>query len=275
LWWNILSADAPTVAVVWSALFARASANRLSVAEATVLVLAVWVIYVSDRLLDGWTTRNREALKERHLFCERHRLVLSGLALVAGAAIVWLTMNRLQAVETSAGMKLGAFLVLYLAGTHIRRGRIHFVLPKEIAAGFLFASGVTLPLWSRCVRFQWTACLAWMLFALLCCLNCLAIECWENHAHDGPWRQAPHQFVRWADSRISQIAATLAVAAFTACFAPGVERSFRSAFLAVCIGNLLILLLNRGRTRLSPAASRVLADATLVASALVALAIGG
>ena len=68
LWWNILSVDAPAVAVVWAALFARAAGSRLSAAEAAALALSVWIIYTSDRLLAGWTASNRAALQYRHLF---------------------------------------------------------------------------------------------------------------------------------------------------------------------------------------------------------------
>lgn len=90
LWWNILSVDAPMVAVVWAALFARVSGGRLSAVEASALVLSVWIIYVSDRLLDGWTARNRAELQERYLFCERHRFALAGLVMAATAVVLWL-----------------------------------------------------------------------------------------------------------------------------------------------------------------------------------------
>jgi hypothetical protein len=134
-------------------------------------------------VLDGWTAKNRAALQERHLFCERHRFAL-GLAMTASAAIVWLTTDRLQAVEVSAGVKLAAILVLYMASIHAGRGRIAFVLPKEIAVGLLFASGATLPLWSRCTRFPWDACLPWVFFGLLRSLKCLSIKRWENYRQD-------------------------------------------------------------------------------------------
>ena len=127
--------------MVWAALFAHASGGKLSAAEATVLVLAVWVIYVSDRLLDGWTAKDRAALHERHRFCERHRFVLAGLVAFASGALVWLTTEHLPAAEVTAGVKLGVILVLYMAGIHAGRGRIAWVFPKEIVVGLLFACG--------------------------------------------------------------------------------------------------------------------------------------
>ena len=275
LWWNVLSVDAPTVAVAWAALFAHASGGKLSAAEATVLVLGVWVIYVSDRLLDGWTAKDRAALHERHHFCERHRFVLAPLVAFASGVLVWLTTEHLPAAEVTAGVKLGVILVLYMAGIHAGHGRIAWVFPKEIAVGLLFACGATLPLWSRSIQFPWGACLPWILFGFLCALNCLSIECWENHHRSGKWRQPPHPFVRWANSRLNRMAAALAIAALAACFVRNPKGSSISALLAVWLGALLLVFVNYGRTKLSPAALRVLADAALVVPALLALVIGG
>ena len=275
LWWNVLSIDAPTVALVWGALFARASGGRLSAGEGAVLVLTVWVIYVSDRLLDGWTEKDRAALQERHHFSERHRCVLAGLVLFACTAIAWLTTDRLQAAEVTAGVKLGVIVVLYMTGIHAGRGWIAGMLPKEIAAGFLFASGATLPVWSRAERLPWEAWLPWVLFGLLCALNCLAIECWENHHHSEQWRQSPRPFVRWADSRLNRIAAALAVAALTSCLVSNPRGSSVWVLSAVGLGALLLLVLNARRAKLSPAALRVLADAALLVPAILALGIGG
>jgi|HubBroStandDraft_1064217.scaffolds.fasta_scaffold64650_2 hypothetical protein len=275
LWWNILSVDAPTVAVIWAALFARASGIRLSTAEAAVLVLAVWVIYMSDRLLDGWTARHRTALRERHFFCAGHRFVLAVLVLSAVCAIFWVTMERLQAAEVSAGVKLGLLLAAYMASIHAGRERIARFLPKELVVGFLFAAGATLPFWSRAMQFSWHAWLPWVLFGLLCSLNCMSIECWENREPGAVWKQTTHPLIRWADTHINRIAATLALAALAVYLARDSERPSGSGLLAISIGASLILLLNCGRNKVSPVALRVLADAALVLPALIALGVRG
>ena len=281
LWWNILSIDAPAVAVVWAALFAHASGIRLPVAEAAALALSVWIIYTSDRLLDGWTAGYRAALQERHLFCERHRFVLAGLVVAASALVLWLMADGALAAETVAGVKLGVILMLYMAGIHAGRGRIARELPKEISVGFLFALGTTLPVWSRRVGFAWHEGLVWGLFGLLCSLNCLSIECWENHRRENHgqragWKQPPHPFVRWAAPRINRIAVVLAaVALLVASLARAANEASQPALFAVVAGVLLILLLNCVRMKLSSAALRVLADAALLVPALAALLIRG
>jgi hypothetical protein len=275
LWWNILSGDAPTVALAWALVFTRASGGRLSVAEAITVVLSVWIIYVSDHLLDSCTRTDQAGLAERHLFCSRHRFPLIGLVAVAGAVIFWLTTCRLHVVEMIAGVELGLILLLYMAIIHAARGRVVWALPKEIAVGFLFAFGTALPCWSKSAGFSWANGFPCFLFALLCSLNCVSIECWENHRRGGVWRQPPNPLVHWADSRINSIAAVLACGAMAASLWEGPRGSSSSSLLPVSLGALLLLLLNCARNRLSERSLRVLADVALVVPALIALVVRG
>jgi hypothetical protein len=290
LWWNILSVDAPMVAVAWAVVFGLAVGRRLTTAEGTVLFLTVWAIYVSDRLLDGWLTVNRGALRERHLFCERHRVALSGLLVLASGTIFLLATEYLPEGERDAGLRLGVILATYLGGIHIFqvipqgqgifqgqrtlrgvfRGSFAWLLPKEIAVGALFACGASLPVWSR-GEFSWSRCVPWGLFALLCCLNCLAIERWENRGDgdaglvSGAGRRTP----------ISRLAAALAGAALVGWLAEGTSASGGYEWLAVGTGALLLLALHFCRRNFSPAALRVLADAALLIPAVAVLLLRG
>jgi hypothetical protein len=81
--------------------------------------------------------------------------------------------------------------------------------------------------------------------------------------------------IRWADTHINRIAATLALAALAVYLARDSERPSGSGLLAISIGASLILLLNCGRNKVSPVALRVLADAALVLPALIALGVRG
>jgi len=247
----------------------------LSVAEAITLVISVWIIYVSDRVLDGCTGTDQAELAERHLFCSRYRFPLIGLVAVAGAVIFWLATCRLHAVEMFAGVKLGLILLLYMAIIHVGRGRVVWALPKEIAVGFLFAFGTTLPCWSKSTGFSWSNAFPCFLFALLCSLNCVSIECWENHRRGGVWRRPPNPLVHWADSRINSIAAVLACGAMAASVWEDPRGSSSSSLLPVSLGALLLLLLNCARNRISERSLRVLADVALVVPALIALVVRG
>jgi hypothetical protein len=275
LWWNILSFDAPAVAVAWASLFARSSGGRLPAVEGPALVLSVWTIYTTDRLLDGWSAKNRSILQERHLFCDRHRLFLATLVTAASALVLWLMMKTPLIPGAIAGLKLGAILVFYMAGIHAGRARLGCILPKEISVGLLFASGVTLPVWSQSVRIPWRELLPWALFGLLCSLNCLSIEYWENHRQYAGWQQPPHPFVRWAAPRINGFASALAIAALTVYFLCNFLEPSYPALIAISAAAFLLLLLNCLRAKLSSAALRFLADLALLVPALIALLLQG
>ena len=52
LWPNLLSLDAPLVALVWQDFAAHSFGHPLRLPARIVLALTVWAIYVVDRLLD-------------------------------------------------------------------------------------------------------------------------------------------------------------------------------------------------------------------------------
>jgi hypothetical protein len=271
LWWNILSLDAPTVAVVWALLLARPSHMRLRAADEIVLGLVVWCIYVSDRLFDGLNPTNQRVLRERHLFCAKHLRALTWLLVLAAFAVLWVTADFLAPLEVSAGMKLAAMIGAYMAIIHAGRGSIARFVPKEVAVGILFAVGTTLPAWSRLSEFSWDEWTPFGLFAVLCSLNCLAIECWENEPRYPDWFQGRSPVIRWAETRINQLAVALAVSAFAVVLVRRHPGPFGSGLPAISLAALLILLLNCHRNRLSGRALRVLADATLALAGGLAL----
>ena len=91
LWPNVLSLDAPIVALVWHLAFARTYEVPVGEVEAALLGLAVWAIYVADRLLDTARANDSEETA-RHAFHARHRRAfLVGILValvVAGARFI-------------------------------------------------------------------------------------------------------------------------------------------------------------------------------------------
>jgi hypothetical protein len=272
LWWNLLSLDAPTVSIVWALLFTRSHGTRISFADAIVLSLTVWAIYTGDRLLDGWTAQNREALQRRHLFCALHRTPLTCLIGFAAAGSLWITVDYLGPREVIAGMILGVMVGAYMVAIHACGRWVRRVVSKEVVVGVLFATGTTLPVWSRGGGLSWDEWASLGLFALICFLNCLAIECWENGLSGDPWRKIPRH-LRWAASRINFVAVGLAVCTIAIPCLLFPKASSRPELIAIFLAALLILLLNRSKRKLSPETLRVLADAALVVPALIALLI--
>ena len=282
LWPNLLSLDAPIVAVLWQALFLRCFHATFDRLAAGLLVLSVWLIYAADRWLDVWKkpAKNRdrypisnptlladqdgeremivlsrvstETAREpaRHRFYRRHwrRMLPAWIAVFAMAA--WLAWTRLPAVLFERGIALLAAIGVYFAF-------VHFVpwpwWPKEFAVGILFAMGTSLAAWGH-VRSPVDIATI-VLFCALCWINCAAIEVWEQRAD---WEQ---RCVSEWPVRLAAIAVGLVALIFLYDQRPilsGAETASAFAFVA----------LDRARHRLSPEALRVLADIALLTPAL-------
>jgi hypothetical protein len=138
--------------------------------------------------------------------------------------------------------------------------------------GLLFAAGTTLPLWSPNIVLPSQTWLSVALFAVLCTLNCLSIECWELRSSQNSWECIPH-LVGWANSRITPIAAALLISALVPIFVIPRNAASTPLLLAIALSALFILLLNRSRHHLSRPALRVLVDVALLVAGLLALII--
>jgi hypothetical protein len=255
-------------------LLLRAGKRTAHLQAIVALVLAVWVIYTADRLLDGLAPRSGSFLRTRHSFCARHRFVLTSLLLIFGAALIWIGMEGLEATTVRGGLILGVIVVLYLASIHAGPARFSRLLPKEIAVGMIFAAGTTVPLLSKPGRFPpqshyWV--LAALMFGLLCSLNCLSIECWERPSSIREQHKTGLPWIAWADAHLGAIALGVATAALLAGFLSACGGAMEIPFFAISSAALLTAMLNGQRRKLSPEALRVLADAALVLPALAAL----
>jgi hypothetical protein len=267
LWWNILSLDAPAVAIAWALLFARAGKVHVPAATIAVLALAVWLIYLADRLLDGVTAIDKSALRERHRFCARHRVGVCASAALGAILSTWLANRGLDAADVKAGTLLAGLVGVYMLCVHLGGAVVSRIFPKEAVVGVLFATGTALPVWSQSKAFSWSGLILWALFAVTCTLNCVAIECWEEQAPGKAASQASRA-VKRASSRIGVFAALTAAVSLPAFFS---FPSDHAAIAASAGAALLILLLNLFRARLSGSALRVLADAALLAPAIIVL----
>jgi hypothetical protein len=286
LWWNILSLDAPMVGVAWAALFVREGGGRLGIAEAVALALAVWVIYTTDRLLDGWRSQNRAALRARHVFCERHRRAFAGALVAAAAVIALLAVTTLPLSEVHAGCGLGVVVAAYMVGIHVGRGALAQRWPKELAVGILFAAGATLPWWSRGAAISFGAMAACGSLAALCAGNCMAIESWERAADErtrgdgdkrapGAGSSSKGRARGFAGGRMRGLAIALAGVVGVLGVLGVEQQTMRGVLTAAVAGAVLLLALHGMRHRLTPEALRVLADAALLVPPVVLLMAGG
>lgn len=273
LWPNLLSLDAPIVAVTWLVMFARTwRVDFLQWESYLALGLAVWVIYVVDRLLDVKVLHAEDPrLGPRHGFVSRHQKKLGWLVLVALLACLFLAFFVLPSrlighfgnpPEFGYLMPAGLMTVVFFSLNLASAGNPEIPHVRNLLAGVTFSYGTAMLahlnigtegighlLFSR----------EMLCFALLCAVNISAIHFWE---HSRQSRDEDHQAAH-------ELALTLPLAVLgAACIAFAgfdQETTRRPFYYAVMISAALLFVLNRQRERFSMDALRVLADAALVA----------
>jgi hypothetical protein len=256
--WHLASLDAPTVAVVWALGFAWTLEVHLPIWLLIALALAVWVLYVADRLLDaraGQLSGCMERLRARHRFHWAHRRVLAPMAIVAAGCAAGMVLILMPAISQQRDTVLAAAALAYLTRVHsgAKLTRIAVSLQgsfptKEISVGILFAVGCALPAVNQAAFPPWRLALPVAYLAGLAWLDCCAIERWEAGRHS-----------------IFRYAITLCIAGLFAAAWVCVDQPRPAALLtAGATSAFLLALLDWQRTRLTPLALRVAADLVLL-----------
>ena len=257
-YWHLLSLDAPTVAALWCWAFGRATRTWLAPWLPVALALGTWLFYVADRLLDA-RLAPEAMLKERHRFHERHRRWFLAIAVPVALALAVLVAHMPQSLITSYCV-LGALSLLYLGLVHLPAradGTSLQYFPKEFAIALLFAAASALPAWDEARRRaggmprHHPLLLLCPLFALLCWLNCVGIEDWEQ--------QRGGSRVRWL--------AGLAMAASCLSLFGLYNQPARWLAIAAAVSAALFLALDR--SSMKPAERRIAADLALLTPLLL------
>jgi hypothetical protein len=257
-YWHLLSLDAPTVAALWCWAFGRAARSRLAPWLPAALAMGTWLFYVADRLLDARLSPET-TLKERHHFHDRHRRWFLVVAAPVALSLAVLVARMPPSLITSYCV-LGVLSLLYLGLVHLPAracGRSLRYFPKEFAVALLFAAASALPAWDA----AWHSAagmprhhpllILCPIFAVLCWLNCVAIEGWEEHRQRG---------------RIWWIAG-LSIAA--SCFSLFGLFSQPARWLAAAVALSAVLFLVLDRSRLQAGGQRIAADLALLTPLLL------
>jgi hypothetical protein len=245
LWPNILSLDAPAVASLWQNLAAQDAGLSLSLASKIALPLSVWVIYLADRLMDSLRMESVNT-PARHTFYRSYRVVGICLLLFASALLTG-SLHFLPAVVLHNGLLVGVFVGVYLVIIHALPAWLRRYLPKELAVAVIFAAGTTLSVWSRMTNPS-AILLPAVLFALLCWLNCSAIDVWECGGSN--WR-----VTHLTPVSLGLCGVSLVLLMFTSC---------HLFLLAIALCSLGYCWLQWARTSFDADAVRVLADLPLL-----------
>jgi hypothetical protein len=258
-WWllpNLLSLDAPIVALAWQYLLEISFQTHTDWFGRAALALAVWAIYLLDRLLD--TRRPAESTEAlRHRFARNHRAAMLVLLMAALAAGVITVINASAALIVN-GSILSAAVLAYLICVHRKK----LPIPKEQAVSILFATGVALaPLAGG--SHLWAIATAALPLFFLCLANTAAIEHveWSRlHHHSSP---EPNVFTRWIAERYLGFCLGVTLICGLGAVCTSVEE-LRLPFMYSAAAMLALSLLHAARNRLSTEAFRVLADAALL-----------
>jgi hypothetical protein len=275
--------DAPIVAVVWLAIFARVWLGFLEWQSYFALGLAVWVIYVVDRLLDVKLLHADDPrLGPRHEFVKRHQKKLTWLVVAASLGCVFMAFfvlpSRLIGLPAEIGYLLpaGILTFVFFSMNLASAGNTEIPHLRNLVAGVTFSFGTAMlahmHIGSEGV-FHLLQSREMLCFALLCAVNISAIHFWE---HSRQSRDENFQAAHELALTLPLVVLGAACIAFAGFGQEAVEPEFvsqeidpeatrRAFFYAVLIAAGLLFVLNRVRERFSMDALRVLADVALIA----------
>ncbi len=268
LWPNLLSLDAPVVALLWMWLFAESFKVTIPQITYPILFLIVWTIYVGDRLFDASRLVNADKATARHQFYKNNFVVFVLLAAIAGGTALYLVLTELSEELVKRGISGLLLVALYFLFRATSANRSTYT-PRELLCGIIFAFGTVLPVYVYAGDYNSILLtLHPLMFGLLCSLNCFLISWWEREsdiANDDP---ASVTDVPDAGKYIRFAGITLALAALILRYLdfPNYGWAIHTAIFVSAAG---LVILSKLENRLSKRALRVLADVVLLSPLII------
>jgi hypothetical protein len=266
--WHLLSLDAPTVAVLWTCFIAAANHIQLPLSSTLAMVVAVWMLYAADRLMDARlldvNSTHFEDLEARHYFHHRHRKTfLTGilLASIALAALIpRLEAKAIHLYVILGGLVSGYFILIHATSGTTAQQKVAHRLPKEIAVGLCFAAATFIPTVARRPDLRLPLLPFALLFATLCSLNCLFIYSWEHEDHHA--NRPTHTITRLALHNLPLL--TILLALSSTAFTLFDHQAPQTIPFAIAISATFLLLLHNRRHVIARTTLRAAADLALV-----------
>ena len=250
--------------------------------------IAVWMLYAADRLLDTRALERHTpiavilsgaknprilrnspslqfaALEPRHYFHRRHQRAFR-IGLFAASLILAVLLPSLAPQSIRLYLALGTLVFGYFVIIHVSsaaaRAKNHR-LPKEIAVGIFFSAAVFIPTVARNPTLRLVLLPGAILFAILCCMNCLFIYAWEHPATNDSSQPEAHPTTKLALRFLPSLAIAATVSSvLLALFAPSLPRPIPAACGAA---SLLLFVLHQNHHRFSPTTLRAAADLCLL-----------
>lgn len=261
LWPNLLSLDAPLVALAWLWLYGQIwGVMDLPWELWVALAAAVWMIYALDRIIDTADGSEKKHWEVRHHFHRKHRQKFLVLVIALALWCAWATLAALSKSVIGYGFLVGAVVLAYFLLALDARKKSILSLPKNLIASAAFALGVASAAHAYApfmtIGGMITEIEVW-LFAGLCFLNISAIDFWALENEDEEEAASVLAF------------GALVLGGVAMYFASTVGIYQRPFFYAVIVGVGALYFLNRLRGRFSLDERRVLVDVTLLLPPLV------
>ena len=259
LWPNLLSLDAPLVALAWQEIFARALPVELGWTQRGLLAVCVWLAYCGDRLLDARRLPEGPVESARHAFAREQSRPLI-LALGVGSVLAVTLALRIPLPELFAGLALlvgvtGYFVLHHMQSTRVRAGRW-----KELMVGVVFAVG-TLFFVAMNGQFTVPFLLAAAAWAGLCVMNCLLIAGWDRERDAA---MAQHSLARRWNGMERSLPVVAVFLLLLVLAATRLEGRLFPVAAAIMVSLMALLELARRPNRFSSEARHVLADVVLL-----------
>lgn len=145
LWANRFCLDVPLIAVFWQEVFAQVWEVRLFPAERALLFLAVWGLYLADRMLDS--LRAGAPTNGRHRAVGANRLLFGFLAILCFGFAAWLALSKIPVGALTSAFPLALIVGGYGIWRHLGERRGGISIGRSVVVAALFASGsMVLPL---------------------------------------------------------------------------------------------------------------------------------
>ena len=262
---NLLSLDAPIVAVVWAWMFAQSW--RVQWVNANIYLLlpgVVWIIYCLDRYLDNKVSENKRGEHSaRHAFHQRHWWWFRiGIYIVAGFCAATLLQLPLSIFFHAIPILILVCVYFFTAVfSEHRQGQPQ--LFKNAIAGFTFSYGTAMGVfffrpssyWLELVLTQQN-----LLFALLCTCNITAIDLWEASR-----ATAEREGKKYYELSLTIPLFILVTLSFL--LAVRADDYSRPFYFAIMIAGGLLQVINHYRSRFSLNTLRAFADLALLVPA--------
>ena len=269
LWPNLVSLDAPAVAVLWQVLLARGLHAKLDPLEPLMLGLAVWCVYVSDQLLDALRPAPEGWQPARKAFHRKYFRIASTAGVCLMAAVLPIAYWLLPGPTFKGGVVLGVAVACYFAGVHLAPAGWRSRWPREAVVAFLFTLGTFMGVWMENGRDTGSLEAPAVVFGLLCWVNCSAIESWEWQKSVQEVGEAPSASARWVAAHLAVIGSGIALLATLV----GLVSAAPMGFAAAAVGSgAALAVLGKRQSDLPVNFLRVAADVALL-TPVVALVI--